>query len=41
MILSKGIDGATTVAITMLCADLAGIRVFAIKVSVVSTETGR
>ena len=29
MILSKGIDGATTVATTMLCADLAGIRVFA------------
>ena len=28
MILSKGIDGATTVATTMLCADLAGIRVF-------------
>ncbi len=29
MIISKGIDGATTVATTMLCADLAGIRVFA------------
>ena len=29
MILSRGIDGATTVATTMLCADLAGIRVFA------------
>jgi len=29
IILSKGIDGATTVATTMLCADLAGIRVFA------------
>ena len=29
MILSKGSDGATTVATTMLCADLAGIRVFA------------
>lgn len=29
MILSKGMDGATTVATTMLCADLAGIRVFA------------
>ncbi len=29
MILSKGIDGATTVATTMLCADLAGIRIFA------------
>ena len=29
MILSKGIDGATTVATTMLCSDLAGIRIFA------------
>ena len=29
MILARGIDGATTVATTMLCASLAGIRVFA------------
>ena len=29
MILSRGIDGATTVATTMLCSDLAGIRIFA------------
>jgi pseudouridine-5'-phosphate glycosidase len=29
MILARGIDGATTVATTMLCAGLAGIRVFA------------